>query len=1552
MTVEDPSREEKLRALEALLAEMPGFGERWVILRRDSIAVTRAIVEMRAQLGAAEGRFADDDERRRLALEGIRLLAQAGAVEDTVIQKVQGELERGAEPAAAPAQPQAEEAIPATAPPSTETPTETPTAMEEAPTEHPPIAEADVETAAGLDEGTETEAERSAFDRQRVGKVFRAFLAEKNIKWGELVGALLIFGGSLSLLVTYWRSFDVAVKLLCFIGAATVFFAAGIYTRKRWRLPTTSATLLAVFLSLVPLVFFACDLLGVGWIFQASVFVVFTVMTWFVGRILFGSTATTFFIMYATNSVAILLFGRVQRAVPAESLLPSVTLLFLINTAFLALSALRRGRDDALRISRVFAILAAFQAALTIRAALAPAGETALVELAPLGSFVLLALLGAGQSLARSGKDSLETFGRLLAHCAGAAASALPAFTFSSASACLATSLLALAATTIAVWKKLSAARLLARSAAVPLAALYLSVSHLIASPAEAMPRYFLTDSTGILLVGFLGALLYVCGFALKRARGWDYAAGLFVAALGAAIVSSLCAFREAPERVAWLWDLFGVALLAGGLGSRRNGLTRAGAVLATLAAAAHVYNAGVALAPENAFRFLFPMTVVAAGLVGAVRLAGLLTRSERLAHGAASLADVAGAELVLVGGALTAALLIPPFPEPSLRVAFLSLGVTVGLSLLFPRKAPRVFYGVIIFVELAFLAAVKARAGELWEAATVPAAGTAVLSLALLAAALVVRVCRRTWASSGWLRALTVCATCLPAVTLIFTFFRMQVDGWTCALLLASALSYFAGAAIFPVHGTIHVGAALTAAGVLAGYWALSPAEFPELPDRARLVLVVTGLVECAIACGMGRLGSRKAAGHLAVSGLVTGAGLWLLLCTEGRLIEKGVDLAIVAAAFVFASGALRGAVLHGANLCFTGATALIVAHYHGVTGESLRGTYQLAAAVLSAGMFACGEALRGKNVPHLEPGARPSAGGVFGVWSKGLLFLAALGVLGAVALEAAFGWGAAREGMTAAAARMLTIGGAVTVVVAILHHVISRWSSASPLVVLVGYGLALHLAMRWHPESLKRVLLWLSLGYGLVIRLTLAFIWQFGARRKNIGMRTACAAPLVVAAAAGLALLDQSGTWIVFLLLAALLAGIAGTRDSQLHVVGAALCELIAVAAILLSLPVQANRWWGTWIFAAAVIANAHAMIQLELTLAGRSLLSQTQRALRYSAIVLALSVPVLGGLLFTMLEEVTIATAAAGTALLAAGSAFFFRRARTMRHPAVVYLGEIFIGGALAWFGVSLSRLIPHSLFIRVWPIVVQGAALGLLVSAVRLQRAKMGLYATPTLQAALIVPLLPAHLMLSMDASASVTALAGAGALYTIFYVLRRHGAAGILALVTLNLALLRYLAWQDFSFARHPQIYMIPIGASLILTSILERRRVAAKARMMLETLGAMIILASSAADMFIEGAFGVTAIVLAALSVATVLLGMAVRMRAVLLLGFVFLLLDIVTQVFWAGRNRTWVWWISVAVLGVAIFAMFAFFEKKRRSVLDYFERFRESEDEDGSDAP
>jgi Na+/H+-translocating membrane pyrophosphatase len=77
-------------------------------------------------------------------------------------------------------------------------------------------------------------------------------------------------------------------------------------------------------------------------------------------------------------------------------------------------------------------------------------------------------------------------------------------------------------------------------------------------------------------------------------------------------------------------------------------------------------------------------------------------------------------------------------------------------------------------------------------------------------------------------------------------------------------------------------------------------------------------------------------------------------------------------------------------------------------------------------------------------------------------------------------------------------------------------------------------------------------------------------------------------------------------------------------------------------------------------------------------------------------------------------------------------------------------------------------------------------------------------------------------------------------------------------------------------------------------------------------------------------------IVLALLSVAGVLLGILLRVRAFLLLGVTFLFLVVFSQIWYAAvdRAQTWVWWVSGIVLGVAILTLFALFEKRRNDVL------------------
>jgi len=80
------------------------------------------------------------------------------------------------------------------------------------------------------------------------------------------------------------------------------------------------------------------------------------------------------------------------------------------------------------------------------------------------------------------------------------------------------------------------------------------------------------------------------------------------------------------------------------------------------------------------------------------------------------------------------------------------------------------------------------------------------------------------------------------------------------------------------------------------------------------------------------------------------------------------------------------------------------------------------------------------------------------------------------------------------------------------------------------------------------------------------------------------------------------------------------------------------------------------------------------------------------------------------------------------------------------------------------------------------------------------------------------------------------------------------------------------------------------------------------------------------------------------LSIAGMLAGIVLRVRAFLFLGVTFLFLVIFAQIWHAAvdRAQTWVWWASGIVLGAAVLALFALFEKRRNDVLKLIEDLKE----------
>ncbi|MEO1530006.1 MAG: hypothetical protein AAFX06_31710, partial [Planctomycetota bacterium] len=83
-----------------------------------------------------------------------------------------------------------------------------------------------------------------------------SFLADHNIRWGELIAGALIVVCSIGLVISLWSTLTGlhrVVPSLIFLTGNAAIFGAGLYTLFRWRLPETSRAMLLIATLLVPL---------------------------------------------------------------------------------------------------------------------------------------------------------------------------------------------------------------------------------------------------------------------------------------------------------------------------------------------------------------------------------------------------------------------------------------------------------------------------------------------------------------------------------------------------------------------------------------------------------------------------------------------------------------------------------------------------------------------------------------------------------------------------------------------------------------------------------------------------------------------------------------------------------------------------------------------------------------------------------------------------------------------------------------------------------------------------------------------------------------------------------------------------------------------------------------------------------------------------------------------------------------------------------------------------------------------------------------------------
>lgn len=278
--------------------------------------------------------------------------------------------------------------------------------------------------------------------------------------------------------------------------------------------------------------------------------------------------------------------------------------------------------------------------------------------------------------------------------------------------------------------------------------------------------------------------------------------------------------------------------------------------------------------------------------------------------------------------------------------------------------------------------------------------------------------------------------------------------------------------------------------------------------------------------------------------------------------------------------------------------------------------------------------------------------------------------------------------------------------------------------------------------------------------------------------------------------------------------------------------------------------------------------------------------------------------------------------------------------------VYAAELFVVLLLAHLRLSAPWLF-GGLFKQYWPLGVVALAFAGVGVAEQLRRRGRVILAEPLARTGVFLPLLPSlgfWLLESRVDYAGILLLVGL--FYGVLSVWRRSFGFGLLAALAANGGWWHWLQRsEDFGFLAHPQVWLIPAALSVLAAAHFNREQLSREQLTAFRYAALITIYVSSTADIFIHGV--VTSpwlpLVLAVLSVAGVLLGMLLQVRAYLFLGTAFLLLAVITMVWHAALSLgwNWLWYVSGIAFGVFILYLFAMFERRRAEFLGLMERLK-----------
>ncbi|HSE26571.1 MAG TPA: hypothetical protein VLB68_33190, partial [Pyrinomonadaceae bacterium] len=258
--------------------------------------------------------------------------------------------------------------------------------------------------------------------KRSFSEMLNSFMEESNIRWGEIIGGLLIIGCSTALVVSLWAQISQipVLKFLIFTTVTAVLFGIGLYTEHRWKLPTTSRGILTIATLLVPLNFLAIAAVSSGNSAGVLVLVselvapaIFLCLVYFAGRVITPGCAHLLSTGVLGSSVGQLLvrhFASIETQPDVLFLLGMVPVVCYLVTMGLALKIVLLDREiDESETTIVFTMLGAmsFAAALPFGLLLYKAGmlSLSLLYLAPLVTLWGVPMLATGTILWRRIND-------------------------------------------------------------------------------------------------------------------------------------------------------------------------------------------------------------------------------------------------------------------------------------------------------------------------------------------------------------------------------------------------------------------------------------------------------------------------------------------------------------------------------------------------------------------------------------------------------------------------------------------------------------------------------------------------------------------------------------------------------------------------------------------------------------------------------------------------------------------------------------------------------------------------------------------------------------------------------------------------------------------------------------------------------------------------------------------------------------------------------------------------------------------------------------------